>query len=52
MRQALLPQILKPEDAVNELAQVLDPLPDSLKLGCLDKIFEWPVENICQCSLG
>ena len=37
MRQALLPQILKPEDAVNELAQVLDPLPDSLKLAVLTR---------------
>lgn len=37
MRQALLPQILKLEDAANELARVLDPLPDSLKLAVLTR---------------
>ena len=37
MRQALLPQILKLEDAFNELARVSDPSTDALKLAVLTR---------------
>ena len=50
MKQALLPQILKLEEAFQELARVSDPLPETIKLAVLT--YHWTVEDLHQHSFG